>query len=151
MPLFWNQFAQWQEESVLIKKIPNRYYFIPNRYISRLILHQGLTIIALTNWSNTLRYIVHQETLFNMIALTIHKDSSPPNNLQTGILPNIHLRLLTTSWYGIRRIRSRKPFKHDIHQGKGAAIHTGIAQATGDYLLAKDADLEYDPGEYSTL
>ncbi len=57
----------------------------------------------------------------------------------------------------IRRYQEANPafeltyFAHEVNKGKGAALHTGIEKATGDYIIIQDADLEYEPEEYNTL
>ena len=55
----------------------------------------------------------------------------------------------------LQRLAARFPqirlFRHERNRGKGAAVRTAIQEASGDFSLIQDADLEYDPCEYSRL
>jgi glycosyltransferase involved in cell wall biosynthesis len=60
-------------------------------------------------------------------------------------------REILRSFESSSRIPSARFLYQPVNQGKGAALRTGIAAATGDIVIVQDADLEYDPADYGTL
>jgi glycosyltransferase involved in cell wall biosynthesis len=59
------------------------------------------------------------------------------------------------TWDILERLAAAHPeirlFRHEVNQGKGAAVRTAIQKAVGEFALVQDADLEYDPYEYPCL
>lgn len=52
---------------------------------------------------------------------------------------------------GLQGHEQIKVVLHEVNRGKGAALRTGFAHASGEVVVVQDADLEYDPGEYPRL
>lgn len=55
---------------------------------------------------------------------------------------------LLAAWNGPGAVRK---YRSEVNRGKGSAIRLGIAQATGDFILIQDGDMEYDPRDYVPL
>ncbi len=102
-------------------------------------------VIPAYNEANTIGDILHKILSVQLVnhiekELIIVNDCSSDNTqtvVEDFIENNVH--------ENIRLINQ------EINNGKGAAIHLGIQEATGDYLIIQDADTEYDPNEYNLL
>ena len=96
-------------------------------------------IIPCFNEKNTIGNIID---IVNTVKLDIEKEIIIVDDFSTDGTPDI-LKTLAD--------KVSKIIYHEKNQGKGAALRTGIKHATGDFVIIQDADLEYDPNEFSKI
>ena len=101
-------------------------------------------VIPAYNEGNTIHLILDKVAAVNLVQ-NIEKEVIIVNDCSTDHTEEAIQNYISNTNLNIQY------FKHDYNQGKGAALHTGISKATGEYLIIQDADLEYDPEEYNDL
>ena len=112
---------------------------------SKLISNKLSIIIPAYNESETIHLILDKT-----------KNATLINNIQKEIIIVNDCSTDNTGECVLKYIENNsdlevKYYVHEENKGKGAAIRTGIKNATGEYLIIQDADLEYDPDEYNLL
>ena len=102
-------------------------------------------IIPVFNEENTIVSILKALEKVNLIG-ELHKEIIMVDDCSTDNSKSIIKKYIADN----PKINA-KYFSHDKNMGKGAAIHSGIKHANGDYITIQDADLEYDPQEFNLL
>ena len=110
-----------------------------------MIINKISIIIPAFNEESTISIIV--DKIINLVLIdNIKKEIIIVNDCSTDETDKIVENIISK-----RKENEIIYIKHQKNLGKGAAIHSGIKNATGDYLMIQDADLEYDPNEINTL
>lgn len=108
------------------------------------VLNKLSVIIPAYNEAKTIQSVLERVANVKLLG-GIEKEIIVINDCSTDDTEGEIMRFKTTSSTNIVYL------KHEVNKGKGAALHTGIKEAKGDFLIVQDADLEYDPEEFNIL
>jgi glycosyltransferase involved in cell wall biosynthesis len=110
-----------------------------------MIINKLSIIIPAFNEGKTIHFILDKVKDVNLIN-DITKEIIIVNDCSTDDTDKVIENYISTNPF-----LNIQYYKHEYNKGKGAALHTGINNATGEFLIIQDADLEYDPMEYNDL